>query len=107
MINILDEQHIVLCLIIKFMDSITIVGIVASICTAMSMIPQLFKLLKEKKAESISIFMLMVLFAGVGTWIIYGVLKEDWIIIISNSCSLIIDVILTILALKYKNKATT
>ncbi|MBC7536167.1 MAG: SemiSWEET transporter [Ferruginibacter sp.] len=87
------------------MDSVTIVGIVASICTAMSTLPQLFKLLKEKTAEGISIFMLMVLFAGVGTWIIYGVLKKDWIIIISNSCSLIINVVLTILTLKYKRNS--
>ena len=82
----------------------TLVGIVASIGTAMSMVPQLTKLIKEKKAENISMNMLLVLFLGVGCWIVYGVLKKDWIIIISNTFSLVINVLLTVLAIKYKKK---
>ena len=83
---------------------VTVIGIVASIGTGMSMLPQLTKLIKEKKAENISLYMLLVLFLGVGCWIAYGVLKKDWIIIISNSFSLFINVILTVLAVKYKKK---
>lgn len=82
----------------------TLVGIVASIGTAMSMVPQLTKLIKEKEAENISMNMLLVLFLGVGCWIVYGVLKKDWIIIISNTFSLVINVLLTVLAMKYKKK---
>ena len=82
----------------------TLVGIVASIGTAMSMVPQLTKLIKEKEAENISMNMLLVLFLGVGCWIVYGVLKKDWIIIISNAFSLVINVLLTVLAMKYKKK---
>lgn len=67
------------------MNTITIVGVIASICTAVSMVPQLIKLIKEKKADDISVFMLVVLFVGVGCWVMYGILKTDWIIIISNS----------------------
>ena len=84
------------------MKLISIVGIIASICTAISLIPQLVKLLKEKKAEDVSLGMLAVLFVGLGLWIYYGVLKEDWIIIIANAFSLTINIILTGFALKYK-----
>ena len=70
----------------------------------MSMVPQLTKLIKEKEAENISMNMLLVLFLGVGCWIVYGVLKKDWIIIISNTFSLVINVLLTVLAIKYKKK---
>ncbi len=83
---------------------VTVVGIVASIGTAMSMVPQLTKMIKEKKAGDISINMLIVLFAGIGSWIIYGVLKSDWIIIISNSFSFVVNLLLTTLTLKYKSK---
>jgi MtN3 and saliva related transmembrane protein len=69
------------------MNFITIIGILASVCTAISLVPQLVKLLKEKKAENISLLMLAVLFAGVGLWIYYGILKKDFIIIVSNSFS--------------------
>ncbi len=84
---------------------VTVIGIVASIGTAMSMVPQLTKLIKEKKADGISVFMLLVLFIGVGCWVAYGILKKDWIIIISNSFSFIVNMVLTILTIRFKKKA--
>lgn len=89
---------------IEIMNHITIVGIAASICTAISMLPQLIKIIKEKKAEAISLFTLIVLFAGIIGWVYYGFLKEDMIIIISNSVSLIINFLLLVLTIKYKSK---
>ena len=84
------------------MNTVTIVGLVASVCTGMSLVPQLIKLIKEKKASDISVYMLVILFVGLGCWVFYGFLKKDWIIIISNSFSFVINMALTILTLKYK-----
>jgi len=86
------------------MKFISIIGVSASICTSLSLIPQLIKLLKEKKAENVSLLMMAVLFVGLGLWIWYGVLKEDWIIIVSNSFSFIINIILACFAILYKKK---
>lgn len=83
---------------------VTVIGIVASICTGVSMVPQLVKLIKEKKADDISVFMLLVLFVGVGCWVAYGILKKDWIIIISNSFSFVVNIVLTILTIRCKIK---
>jgi len=80
------------------------VGISASACTAASLIPQLTKVLKEKKAENVSLWMLFVLFVGLGLWVFYGILKEDIIIIVANSFSFIINVLLAVFAIKYKTK---
>lgn len=88
-------------------SAVTIIGIVASIGTALSMVPQLTKLIKDKKAGDISIYMLIVLFAGIGCWVAYGILKRDWIIIISNSFSFIVNLLLTILTIKYKANSAT
>ncbi len=82
----------------------TLIGIAASACTAASLIPQLVKVVKDKKAESISLLMLLILFIGIGLWIYYGVLKNDLIIIISNSFSFLINITLAIFSLKYKEK---
>ena len=82
----------------------TIVGVVASIATASSLLPQLIKILKEKKAEAISLAMLLVLFIGLAAWIYYGILKKDWIIIISNSFSIVINILIAIFSIKYKKK---
>ena len=83
---------------------VTVIGTVASVGTALSMLPQLTKLIKEKKAENISLYMLFVLFLGVSCWIVYGILKNDWIIIISNLFSFVVNLALTVLTLKYKAK---
>ena len=84
------------------MDFNTIVGVFASVFTAASLLPQLYKLLKEKKAEDISLGMLAVLFIGLALWIYYGILLNDWIIIISNAFSLLVNTTLAIVAMKYK-----
>lgn len=85
-------------------DSATVIGIGASIGTALYLLPQLFKIIKTKKSEDISIWMLVVLFTGVSLWIAYGFLKKDWIIIISNCVSLLINIAIVTLALRYQNK---
>jgi len=82
-----------------------VVGVTAGIFTAFSMMPQLIKIIKEKKAEDISILMLAVLFIGVGLWIYYGILKEDLPIIITNAFSLLVNIAIIFFSLKYKSKS--
>lgn len=79
-----------------------IVGLVAGICTSLSLLPQLVKLLKNKKAEDISLFYLIILFIGLGMWIWYGFLREDLPIMATNGFSLIINGIIIVLGIKYK-----
>jgi MtN3 and saliva related transmembrane protein len=81
----------------------TITGIAASAFTAASLLPQLVKVLKEKKAENVSVWMLLVLFTGLSLWVYYGFLKNDLIIIISNSFSVVVNMLLTAFTLKYKH----
>lgn len=86
------------------MAIINIVGVVASVCTATSLIPQLIKIIRDKKADDISLPMLAILFAGVALWIWYGVLKNDLIIIISNAISLTLNAVIVVLSLRYSKK---
>ncbi|HTF18656.1 MAG TPA: SemiSWEET transporter [Chryseolinea sp.] len=73
------------------MELSTIVGITASVLTGASLLPQLIKIIREKKEQDISFVMLLILLGGVGLWIWYGLLHEDWIIIISNSASALLN----------------
>lgn len=77
------------------------IGLFAGICTSSSLLPQLIKTMKEKKAEEISKLMLFVLMIGVAIWIIYGILRNDLPIIITNSFSLLLNIILIVLRFKY------
>ncbi|MDQ6757959.1 MAG: SemiSWEET transporter [Bacteroidota bacterium] len=81
---------------------ITVVGIVAGILTAISMLPQLIKTFKEKKAEDISLVMILVLMSGIACWIWYGFLRNDLPIILSNCFSFLINAMLLILHFKYE-----
>lgn len=80
------------------------VGIAAGIGTAVSLIPQLIKIIKEKKADDISYFMLFFLLSGLGGWIYYGILKNDLPLIITNSFSFIANLLIIGFAIKYKRK---
>ena len=83
-------------------DKITIIGIVAGICTAISLLPQLIKIIKDKKAEDISWFMLFILLAGLAGWIWYGIEKNDYPIIITNAFSFIVNVLIIGFTARYK-----
>ncbi|MEP7377089.1 MAG: SemiSWEET transporter [Chitinophagaceae bacterium] len=80
------------------------IGIGAGVCTALSLLPQLFKIVKEKKADDISYFMLFILLAGVAGWIWYGILKKDYPIVITNVFSFLINLLIIAFSIKYKNK---
>ena len=86
------------------METDKIIGIIASVATAVSLLPQLIKLLKEKKSDNISYGMISILFVGLILWITYGVMKEDWIIVISNSVSLLLNILIVIFSVKYTKK---
>jgi MtN3 and saliva related transmembrane protein len=86
------------------MDHPEYIGIIAGVFTAASLLPQLIKIVRQKKAEDISILMLIVLFIGLSLWVFYGVLKTDWPLIVTNSFSLLINVLIVIFSLKYKQK---
>lgn len=85
----------------------SIIGILASVFTASSLLPQLIKLVQTKKAGDISLMMLITLFMGIAFWIYYGFLKQDWIIIISNSVSLLLNISIVILTVIHKNRSSS
>ena len=86
------------------MDKVTIIGLVASILTSVSMLPQLIKIIKDKESDSVSVLMPVVLLIGLGVWIGYGILRKDWIIIGANAFSVIINSLNLFFTLKYRKK---
>ena len=81
-----------------------IVGIGAGVFTGISLLPQLIKIYKEKKSENISWGMLIILLTGLGGWIWYGVLKSDVPIIVTNSFSVVVNIAIMILSVRYKQE---
>jgi MtN3 and saliva related transmembrane protein len=83
---------------------ITVIGIAASLFSAVCSVPQLIKIIKEKEAGSISIKMMIILIIGLLLWTCYGILLKNIILIISNAFSVIINILVLSFVLYYKNK---
>ena len=64
---------------------IYILGMLAAALTSLSYLPQLQKAMPRNSTSDLSLKMLVVLSAGLCLWIVYGVLKDDWVIILANS----------------------
>lgn len=89
------------------MDLAEIIGIGAGTLTAASMIPQVIKMLKEKKASQVSVFMILILISGIVLWIWYGILKDDLPIIVTNSFSLLVNLVMIVLRIKYRDNTSS
>jgi len=86
------------------MNTTQMVGIIAGILTASSLLPQVIKTLKEKKAAEVSKAMLLVLMSGVALWIVYGILRKDMPIVVTNCFSLAINILMMGLRIKYGDR---
>jgi MtN3 and saliva related transmembrane protein len=86
------------------MDLQQITGIAAGVLTSTSMLPQLVKLVKEKKADAISPVMLIILICGLALWTWYGVMLNDLPIIVTNAFSLVVNTTILILRQVYSRR---
>ncbi|MFH1847572.1 MAG: SemiSWEET transporter [Candidatus Omnitrophota bacterium] len=69
---------------------INIIGIIAGICTTVSFVPQMLKILQTGKTRDISLYMYVVLTIGIFLWMLYGILLKSVPIIAANSVSLVL-----------------
>jgi len=78
-----------------------IIGAVAASLTMFSFVPQIARSLRTKSVKDISPITLFQLSLGVFLWIIYGLARKDYIIIIANIVSLTTLLALIFLYFKY------
>lgn len=83
------------------MEFTQIIGIAAGVFTSFSLLPQLIKILKEKKADDVSPWMLIVLMCGLGLWITYGFMRDDIPIIATNIFSFLLNTCVLIARFRY------
>jgi MtN3 and saliva related transmembrane protein len=83
---------------------IILIGLLAGVLSALSMLPQVIKTLKEKKADDVSPGMLIVLITGLAVWVFYGALKHDLPIMLTNGFSLLLNLFMLFLRWKYAKR---
>ncbi|MCK5678236.1 MAG: SemiSWEET transporter [Flavobacteriaceae bacterium] len=80
------------------------IGIIAAILTTSGFIPQLYKTIKTKNVDGVSLSMFLVLFIGILFWLVYGFLINSIAIKLANIFSGIIVFSLIVLRILYKKK---
>ena len=86
------------------MNIIDILGLFAGTCVTISVIPQIVKVWKTKKVQQISLLNYSILTFGIAVWIVYGVLKNDLPIIITNSVSLSLNLVMVYFIIYYEKE---
>jgi len=83
---------------------ITFVGLLATVFTVASTVPQIKKALNTKDTEDVSIRFLLVLITGLSLWVIYGIGKSDIVIVIGNSIGASLNIFMLVLKVKYSRE---
>ncbi|MEK6551315.1 MAG: SemiSWEET transporter [Pseudomonadota bacterium] len=83
------------------MDATTLLGIAAGSATTLAFIPQVIKTWRTRSTHDISLGMFLLFSTGLVLWLIYGVLIGSWPIIIANSVTLVLALMIVVLKLRY------
>lgn len=84
------------------MDTISLIGTIAATLTTTSFMPQAAKVIKTRHTHDISLGMYFLMTIGVAVWLVYGIMLEQWPIIISNAIGLIPTSIILFMKLREK-----
>ena len=84
------------------MDQFVIyIGLLAGFITTLGYIPQVVKGYRSGRMDDVSIFMPVVLMAGMTLWLIYGIILEDIPIMLWNAVSVILNGVIIVMKLRY------
>lgn len=83
---------------------VEIIGFVAALLTTSAFVPQVIKVWKSKSSKGVSVSMYLVLLLGVSLWGVYGYLIDSMSIMIANTVTGFLQLIILVLILKNKSK---
>jgi MtN3 and saliva related transmembrane protein len=86
-------------------ETSAIVGAFATVCSAVSFVPQAWKIVKSRDTRSISAPMYSITVVGFAAWLAYGLLRQIPPIIVTNAiCMLLSSFILAMKLLPHTKK---
>jgi len=80
---------------------IDMIGFAAAVCTTVSFLPQLIRVLKLRSARDISLGMFSIFSFGTALWLTYGVLSHSLPVALANAVTLVLSGWILILKIKY------
>ena len=84
------------------MENVEILGLVAATLTTAAFVPQVYKAWLHKSTRDISMLMYLVIVTGTILWFIYGVYRQSLPIMLANSVTAVLGMLMIYLKAKYK-----
>lgn len=84
------------------MNFINLIGFLAAILTTIAFLPQVIKAWRSKSTKDVSLETIVLFSTGVFLWIVYGLYIKAVPIVLANVVTLMLNLILLFLKLKYK-----
>lgn len=76
------------------------IGSVAAVLTTVSFIPQVVHSYRTRDLSGVSLSMYSIFTLGVGLWLLYGVLKQDWPLMLANSITFCLAAVVLVLKIQ-------
>ena len=84
------------------MTFVDLLGLAAGTLTTISLIPQVLKAAKTKSTKDISLGMFLIMSAGIGLWLVYGILINAMPVMAANAVTLGLLSVIIALKVRYK-----
>ena len=84
--------------------SVEIIGIIGASLTTASFVPQVYKVIRTKSVEGISLTMYSVFFVGILFWFYYGIKINSFSVILANAVTGALVIIIILFRIIYKKK---
>jgi MtN3 and saliva related transmembrane protein len=84
-------------------DSIALVGYAAGFLTTLAFVPQALYIWRTRSARDVSLHTFCAFTVGVFLWLLYGVLKAEWPIVIWNGVTLVLAGAILGMKLRFKD----
>src|SRR5262249_589756 len=81
------------------MTETDVLGGVASVLSVVAFLPQVVKAWRSGSTADISLVTFILIASGAGVWMVYAHLRQDWAVMTTNACILVLA--LAVLGLKF------
>lgn len=84
------------------MTTLDALGLVATLFTTSSFIPQVWRTWKTRDVSGISLPTYAIITVGLALWLVYGLLKNDLPLIVANSVMVVLTGAITVMKIRFE-----
>ena len=81
-----------------------VIGLLAGVLCTISFFPQVVKIFKTKRTQDLSLLTFFIFSLGVFLWLIYGFLRQEIPIILTNAVIFLLALLIILMKVKYDLK---